>query len=214
MSETTEALPATEVMEFGELEIAFDDRVLRPRTWTTAHSWWAASLLPDLVEGDVLELCSGAGHIGLLAVAESSRRLVCVDVNPAAVDYTRRNAVAAGLEAQVTVREGLIAESVEPGERFAMVIADPPWVTRAETERFPEDPLVAIDGGDDGLHVARECVAAIEAHLAPGGVALLQLGTTDQVRAVRALLEGGDLVPGEVREYGDRGVLLRIDRPA
>jgi hypothetical protein len=30
---------------------------------------------------------------------------------------------------------------------------------------------------------------------------------------VCALLEDGDLVPGEVREYGDRGVLLRIDRP-
>ena len=87
-------------MEFGGLHIAFDDRVLRPRTWTTAQSWWAASLLPDLVEGDVLELCCGAGHIGLLAVAESTRRLVCVDVNPAAAEYTRRNAAAAGLEAR------------------------------------------------------------------------------------------------------------------
>ena len=95
-----------------------------------------------------------------------------------------------------------------------MVIADPPWVPRAETDRFPEDPLVAIDGGEDGLHIARECVAAIEAHLAPGGVALLQLGTTAQVHAVAAQMEGGDLVPGEMREYGDRGVLLRIDRPA
>ena len=213
MSETTEALPTTEVIEFGGLDIAFDDRVLRPRTWTTAQSWWAASLLPDLVEGDVLELCCGAGHIGLLAVAESSRRLVCIDVNPAAAEYTRRNAEAAGLEGQVTVREGLIAESLQPGERFALVIADPPWVPRAETGRFPEDPLVAIDGGEDGLHIVRECVAAIEAHLAPRGVALLQLGTGAQVRAVTALLEGGHLVPGEVREYGDRGVLLRIDRP-
>ena len=215
MSETTEAVPTTEVIEFGGLDIAFDDRVLRPRTWTTAQSWWAASLLPDLVEGDVLELCCGAGHIGLLAVAESTRRLVCVDVNPAAADYTRRNAEAAGLEDQVTVREGLIAESLQPGERFAMVIADPPWVPRAETERFPEDPLVAIDGGDDGLHVVtgmRARPSRPTSHRAESRCC--SWGPQPRSDAVAALLEGGDLVPGEVREYGDRGVLLRIDRPA
>lgn len=214
MTETAAAEPTTEVMAFGGLEIAFDDRVLRPRPWTTAQSWWAASLLPTLVEGDVLELCCGAGHIGLLAVAESNRRLVCVDVNPVAAEYARRNAEAAGMDGRVTVREGLIVETVPPDERFALVIADPPWVPRAETQRFPEDPQIAIDGGEDGLHIARDCVAAIEAHLAPGGTALLQLGNSAQVHAVVAMLEGGDLVPGEVREYGDCGVLVRIDRPS
>ncbi len=163
--------------------------------------------------GDVLELCSGAGQIGLLAVAESERRLVCVDVNPVAADYTLRNAASAGLAARVSMREGLIGEVLDPDERFAMVIADPPWVPQAETGRFPEDPLLAIDGGDDGMTVVAECLAAIDRHLAPAGVALLQLGTTEQVAAVVSRLEKGDLVAGEVREYGDRGVLLRLDRP-
>ena len=111
------------------------------------------------------------------------------------------------------MREGLIGEVLDPDERFAMVIADPPWVPRAETGRFPEDPLLAIDGGDDGMTVVAECLAAIDRHLAPAGVALLQLGTTEQVAAVVSRLEKGDLVAGEVREYGDRGVLLRLDRP-
>jgi methylase of polypeptide subunit release factors len=198
-------------IDFGGLEIAFDDRLLRPRSWTTAQSRWAASLLSSLPEGDVLELCSGAGQIGLLAVAGSGRRLVCVDVNPVAASYSLRNAEAAGLSGQVSVREGLIADCLRPDETFPMIIADPPWVPRAETQRFPEDPLLAIDGGDDGLSVVRECVGAIGAHLAPGGVAILQLGTIEQVADVVALLEGGGLVAGEVREYGERGVLLRID---
>ena len=210
---TTGTGAEVETLDFGGLEIGFDDRVLRPREWTTAQSWWAASLLPDLAEGDVLELCSGAGQIGLLAIASSTRRLVCVDVSPVAADYTLRNAAAAGLAERVSMREGLIAEVLEPAETFPLVIADPPWVPRSGTARFPEDPVLAIDGGDDGMVVVRECVRAIAGHLAPAGVALLQLGTTDQVAAVAALLEGTGLVPGEVREYGDRGVLLRIDRP-
>jgi methylase of polypeptide subunit release factors len=208
----TDTTSSVEAVDFGGLRILFDDRVLRPRSWTTAQSRWASSLFPHLPEGDVLELCSGAGQIGLLAVADSSRSLVCVDVNPAAADYTLRNAEAAGLGDRVSMREGLIGTVIDEQERFAMVIADPPWVLRAETDRFPEDPVLAIDGGDDGLTVVRECLDAIGQHLLPGGTALLQLGNTDQVTAVETLLSA-DLVAGEVREYGDRGVLLRVDRP-
>ena len=54
-------------VEFGGLQITFDSRLLSPRPWTQAQSRWAASLLPNLPPGDVLELCSGAGQIGLLA---------------------------------------------------------------------------------------------------------------------------------------------------
>lgn len=199
-------------LEFGGLQIDFDDRLLRPREWTTAQSWWAASLLSDVPDGEVLELCSGAGQIGLLAVASSERRLVCVDVSPVAASYTLSNAATAGMSDRVSVRTGRICDVLERGETFPLIIADPPWVPRSQTERFPEDPLLAIDGGDDGLDVVHECVRAISAHLAPGGVALIQLGTNEQAEAVAEVLEGSGLRTGEVREYGDRGVLLRIDR--
>ncbi len=207
----TEVGTGVETVDFGGLQISFDARVLRPRDWTTAQSWWAAALLQDLPEGDVLELCSGAGQIGLLAVAESTRRLVCVDVSPVAASYTHHNAEAAGLSDRVSVRTGRISEVLTRGELFPLIIADPPWVPRALTARFPEDPLLAIDGGDDGMDVVHECLRAISGHLAPGGVALLQLGTPEQAEAVTGLLDGTGLSAGELRTYGDRGVLLRID---
>lgn len=200
-----------ETVDFGGLRIAFDERVLRPRTWTEQQSEWAAELLPRLGTGSVLELCCGAGQIGLLAVARSARRLVCVDVNPVAAEYTAANAVAAGLRHRVEIRLGRIQDALAPRERFPMIIADPPWVPRAETVRFPEDPLLAIDGGDDGLGVVRECLEAVVGHLSEGGVALLQLGPGDQAAAVARLLEGTPVMASEKREFGDRGVLLRLD---
>lgn len=201
-----------EVMEFGGLQIAFDGRVLRPRTWTEHQSLWAADLLPDLPPGPVLELCSGAGQIGLLAISRSGRRLVCVDVNPVAAEYAAANACAAGLRHRLEQRLGRIGDVLAPRERFPLIIADPPWVPRAQTQRFPEDPLLAIDGGDDGLDVVRECLAVIDAHLAEEGVALLQIGPGGQAGAVARMLEGTALVAGETREFDDRGVLLRLDR--
>jgi release factor glutamine methyltransferase len=210
MSTTPTTPTAPQVLDFGGLRIAFDDRVLRPRPWTMAQSEWAAELLETAPAGSVLELCSGAGQIGLLAVAGSDRALVCVDLNPIACDYTRHNAEAAGMADRVEVREGAIGEVLGEDERFAVVIADPPWVRRAETGRFPDDPLLAIDGGADGMDVAWACVGAARRHLLPGGSLVFQLGTLEQVDAVRDRLHDDVLDLTGVRSH-ERGVLVRLD---
>ncbi|WP_426245070.1 RsmD family RNA methyltransferase [Nocardioides sp. LHG3406-4] len=202
-----------ESLSFGTLEIAFDERVLRPREWTAAQSRWAAELLGEAPQGPVLELCAGAGHIGLLAVTGTARRLVCVDADPVACEFARANAHASGLGEQVEVREGRLEEALRPDELFALVIADPPWVCREETGRFPEDPLLAIDGGPDGLDVARTCLGVIAAHLMPTGSAVLQLGSVAQVEALREdpRVRALELHLAETRPH-ERGVLVRVDR--
>lgn len=199
-----------EVMVFGGLRIQFDHRVLRPRPWTVAQSSWAAELAPGLPSGPVLELCAGAGQIGLAAIVGSERRLVCVDADPVAVGYTTRNARAAGLEDRVEVRLAELDVALAAEERFPLVIADPPWVPRADVVRYPEDPLTAINGGDDGLDVARSCLRVIGAHLlAPEGTALLQLGTAVQLAALADDVEAAGLCSSEVRRY-DGGVVVRL----
>ena len=80
-------------------------------------------------------------------------------------------------------------------------------------EEFPDDPRIAVDGGADGLDLARASLAVIAAVLVPGGRALLQLWGRTQVDALRAQLPAA-LVAGEVREDGpDRAVvaLARAD---
>lgn len=203
---------APETVGFGPLQITFDGRVLRPRPWTAAQSDWAAEILAQAPVGAVLELCAGAGQIGLLAVAPSTRRLVCVDLNPVACEYARANAAAAGLSERVEVREGSMDEVLRDSERFALVIADPPWVRRSEVETFPEDPVLAIDGGPDGMEVAWLCLDTARGHLMRGGTLLLQLGTVEQVDVLRDRLRENDdgLAISEVR-WCDRGVLVRLD---
>ena len=195
---------------FGSLLIDFDDRVLEPRAWTTAQSGWAAELIRNAPDGPVLEVCAGAGHIGLLAIAHAPRPLVSVDLDPVACDYTRANAERAGLADLVEVREGALDAVLGPDERFAVVIADPPWVPRAHTGRYPEDPLLAIDGGDDGLDLARRCWALADRHLLDAGSAVLQLGTLEQVRRLEDETCGRTrLRVRETRSF-ERGVLVAL----
>jgi len=200
---------ATRAVDFEGLRIEYDERVLEPRPWTARQSHWAAELITAAPPGPVLELCSGVGHIGLLAVSLAPRSLVCVDADPTACAYLRRNAAHAGI--RVDVREGRMDEVLQADEHFAVVIADPPWVVSDEVGRFPEDPVTAIDGGPDGLDLVRACLDVVAGHLVEGGHALLQTGP-DQPDAVTALVAAYDgLTVGEVR-LEERGALVRIDR--
>jgi len=202
----------TRDLRFGSLDIAYDERVLEPRPWTAEQSRWGAELLPSLPAGPVLELCTGAGHIGLLTAALSGRPLVAVDIDPVACCFARQNAARAGLD--VEVREGPMDRVLGADESFALVTADPPWVRRAETGRFPEDPLLAIDGGEDGLDLARLCLTVADAHLLEEGSVLLQLGTAAQVDEIDAWAsEHARLRVVESQEHGTRGVVARLDRP-
>ncbi|MDI3330255.1 MAG: class I SAM-dependent methyltransferase [Micrococcus sp.] len=201
-------------LTFCGLSIAYDHRVLEPRPWTEAQSAWAAELLAEAPAGPVLELCAGVGHIGLGAVRDAGRDLVMVDVNPVAREFALENAAANGLESRVEFRLARIDEALDAGERFPLVIADPPWVRSAETSRFPADPVLAIDGGDDGLDLARTCVDLIDGHLAEGGSALLQLGNTaqaDLIAAYAAGRSGGAVTVAETRVF-ERGVVVRLTR--
>lgn len=198
-------------MTFGSLEISFDDKVLRPRPWTIQQSHWAAEMLATGPDGPVLELCAGAGQIGLLAISLQPRPLVCVDSSTSACELARNNADAAGLADLVDVREGDLEEVLRADERFAVVIADPPWVRSADVGRFPEDPPPSIDGGPDGLDGARACLRVAVRHLLPGGAVVLQLGDRGQAEALAA--EAGTLQMAGVRD-GARGVLVLLRRSA
>ncbi|MBM9461468.1 methyltransferase [Nocardioides sp. zg-536] len=183
MTSTTTAGEAmsAEPVDFDGLRIAWDPRVLRPRPWTAEQGRWAAEVAESAPAGPILELCAGAGQIGLVAARDSGRVLVQVDRDPVAVGYARANAAAAGLDAEV--RCASLDAALRPEERFGVVVADPPWLRSDELTQFPEDPTGAVDGGADGFGLIRQCLEVGVAHLAPGGALLLQVGP-DQVAQV------------------------------
>jgi release factor glutamine methyltransferase len=100
---------------------------------------------------------------------------------------------------------------LEHDDQFALIIADPPWVPSSDIGQFPEDPGIAIDGGDDGLDLARACIRVIGGHLMVGGAAVLQLGNLDQAEALTDLAKSCGLVFAHPRTF-ERGVLVRLDR--
>ena len=207
-------MTSSRAVRFGQLRIAYSPTVLRPRLWTLAQSEWAVELLRRLPPGPILELCCGSGHIGLHAAVHAHRALVGVDANAAAVADARLNAIEAGIADRVEIRCSSLDTALAEHETFPLVIADPPWVPHADISRFPDDPPMAIDGGDDGLQVAMQCAEVVERHLALGGDALLQLGSLHQADrlACRLASRGAELELIDRRNFPGRGVIVHLRR--
>jgi release factor glutamine methyltransferase len=205
--------PAIRSCGFGPLEIEYDERVLTPRAWTFAQSHWAAELSGSAGPGPILELCAGAGQIGLAAAVLADRDLVQVEADPVAADWARRNAARAGRSTRVDVRTSSLENGLDPDERFPLVLADPPYLPSGVRARWPEDPALAIDGGRDGLDVVRTCLTVVADHLDPGGPLLLQVAGARQAEQVRGLAQAGSFEVGQTRCHDDeRAVMLLVRR--
>ena len=206
---------AAREVEFGPVRIGFDATVLEPRPWTIAQSRIAADLLDDEPPGAVLELGCGAGQIGLATAAWTGRRLVQVDDSAAACRWARRNAAANRIP--VEVRYAGMSDALAHDDRFALVLADPPYVPSRDVARYPDDPRHAIDGGADGLDVVRTCLAVITAHASPGAPVALQVRGPAQVDHVTAVVarEGLPLTAERAHVVSpERAVLvLRVAAP-
>ena len=191
--------------DFGPLRVGYDDTVLAPRPWTIVQSRHAAALLDGRPEGALLELHCGAGHIGQAAAFWSGRPLVQVDDDPSACAWARRNAVANSIAAEVRCVD---LEELESGdESFALVVADPPYVPSAETARFADDPVHAIDGGHDGLDGIRASLPVAARLTRPGGAIVLQVRGPGQVDAIGDVAAAAGL---DIERFGM--VTIALDR--
>jgi release factor glutamine methyltransferase len=145
----------------------------------------------------VVDLCCGSGAVGAVLTATVDQiELHAADIDPVAVRCARRNLGGGG-----RVYEGDLFEPL-PAElrgRVDVVVANAPYVPTEEVGLLPpearlHEPLVALDGGVDGLDVLRRVVVEAPRWLAPGGVLLVETSER-QAPALLALMVRSGLAP-------------------
>ena len=136
-----------------------------PRT----GAFLAANLDERVIASDaqVLDMGTGSGVCAVHA-ARRARRVVAVDVNPAAVRCALINAALNGVEQRVEVRHGDLFAPVA-GERFDLILFNPPFLSGA-----PRDDR---DRAWRSVDVAERFAAGLTDHLAPEGAALVVLSS-------------------------------------
>ena len=162
-----------------DLEVSPATLIPRPDTETLIEAALAAR--PDRgAVRRVLDLGTGTGALLLAALREFPQAFgVGVDLAPGAAALAARNAAANGLSGRAAFLCGRWASSLSGS--FDLVLSNPPYIPAAGIAGLmPEvsawEPALALDGGADGLDCYRAILDDLPRLLAPGGLAVLELG--------------------------------------
>ncbi len=181
--------------EFMGLTFTVNKDVLVPRQDTEVL---VEEVMKNLHDGmRILDLCTGSGCI-LLSLLQYSNDCtgVGVDLSPEALavageNYERLRRERPEMEA--SFREGDLFEALEKGERFDIIVSNPPYIETDEIAALmPEvrehEPLMALDGGADGLAFYRRIAGGAGDYLNGGGMLFFEIGCgqADQVREIMA----------------------------
>ncbi|WP_439423112.1 putative protein N(5)-glutamine methyltransferase [Saccharothrix sp. HUAS TT10] len=177
--------------EFCGSRVVVEPGVFVPRRRTEFLVRVAAELVgPGSV---VVDLCCGSGAVGAAIVDRvPGVEVHAADVDPVAVRCARRNLGAD------RVYEGDLYEALPVSllGRVDVVVANAPYVPSGAIGLMPpeareHEPLVALDGGVDGLDVQRRVVAGAARWLAPGGRLLVETGAAQAVWSVAEFVRHG-----------------------
>ncbi len=164
--------------EFYGYKIKVDERVLIPRPETELLAELAIKTVED--GNKVLDLCTGSGCIAIAVRREVKDKEITVtaaDISAEALELAKENA-RANL-AEIKFIESDLFEKVRG--KFNLIVCNPPYIKSEDlaglqSEVKDHEPVLALDGGKDGLDFYRRLAAEAPKHLVRGGTLLMECG--------------------------------------
>lgn len=175
-------------VEFCGRVFSCDARALIPRPET--------ELLVELVlkesgaAASILDVATGSGVIGLsLALSLPDVAVTLCDISPEALSLASDNALRHGIADKVTRKESDLLDAVEG--IFDIIVSNPPYIPTVDiatlSREVLNDPVLALDGGADGLRIVERLVEASSLKMSPGGLLAMEIGHDQAARVVEIL---------------------------
>lgn len=178
--------------EFMGLPFFVNEYVLIPRQDTEVL---VEEALRKMSPGmSILDMCTGSGCILLSLLSLNKKyeaRGTGADISPQALEVAEKNAGRLCIEASFI--QSNLFESLDPGEKFDLIVSNPPYIPTAvieelQTEVRLYDPYIALDGREDGLHFYREIIKNSVSYIKKGGWLMFEIGY-DQAESVSGLMK-------------------------
>ena len=166
--------------EFMSLDFVVDENVLIPRPET--------EILVETVSklgkaGDlVLELGTGSGAIAVSLAKYNPRwHIVATDLSMAALLIARENARRHEVIDRISFVQADLLGAFSASHKFDWVVSNPPYIPERDLAQLSADvreyePMLALNGGSDGLDVIRRIIAGACTVLKPGGTLAMEMG--------------------------------------
>jgi release factor glutamine methyltransferase len=175
---------------------------------------------PGLEAPRVLDLCTGSGCVAA-AIAKNLKSAVVLatDVSEKAAAVAKKNIEQLGLSDRVMIEVGDLFDPIKKvvdARPFDLIVANPPYIASDQLPGLDKsvreyEPMLALDGGADGLVIHRRILAKAPDHLLPGGRVFLEIAF-DQGAAAREMAAGYDaFVEARIlKDFGGRDRVLTL----
>lgn len=164
-------------------------------------------------EVSILDLCCGTGCIGISVAKVLARtfqkvNLTLSDLSCEALEICKENVRNLIVEnnISVTVLQGNLLEPIESA-RFDAILSNPPYIASAVVPTLEKqvlfEPMLALDGGEDGLDLVKAIAKQAPSHLKEGSLLMMEIGYDQGARTCEILRECGFENVGILKDYGD-----------
>jgi len=201
--------------EFFGLPLDISSDVLIPRPDTEVLAQEAIDYLKTLTgEIRVLDLCAGSGCIGLAVASQvPGARVVLGEYSDAALKICRQNIRRNGLSGKVVpIQMDALQKPDRALGEYHCIISNPPYIPSADiagldTSVKDYEPLLALDGGEDGLDFYRSIVQQWKEALLPGGRLYFEVGIGQADDVLRIMRREGF---GDIQVVKDLNEIPRV----
>ncbi len=172
-------------------------------------------------ETSILDICTGSGCIGLSLLAELNSvgiKLVLGDISDSALEICKKNAE------KLLPKESLERVSIRKmdlvnddfGGNYDIITANPPYVPTKLSEQLLEDgrnePMLALDGGEDGLELIPPLAKRIKDSLKLNGTAFVEVGEYHAQKAAEIFKNAGFSSVQIIKDLSEKQRLLKISK--
>ena len=211
--------------EFYGLDFQVNPAVLVPRPDTETLVEAALAEINQLSATDqplrVLDLCTGSGVVAIaLKHTMPELEVWAADISAEALETAKANAERLLPPDSIHFCHGDLFEALPPTpySLFPLIVSNPPYIPTADIAGLaPEvrgEPLLALDGGDDGLEIIRRIISKAPEFLFPGGILLLEADPR-QMGHITALLHQADFADIQTRrDLSGKERVIAAKKPA
>ena len=173
--------------EFYGLDFAVTSDVLIPRSETELLVEKTVSLAKNHGSPVIADIGTGCGAIAISLALELPRaKIYAADISALSLEIAQANCLKHKVTDRVSLLQGNMLESLHESVDF--IVSNPPYVKEKEISDDSFEPVLALNGGADGLDLIRRLCHQLDGKLRPGGYLLLEIGQ-GQKKAVIDLLD-------------------------
>ncbi|MCB9799808.1 MAG: peptide chain release factor N(5)-glutamine methyltransferase [Candidatus Omnitrophica bacterium] len=142
-----------------------------------------------------LDIGTGSGAIAIALLGYFPNACaVAVDVSDKALDVARKNIEKYRLQKRIELIQSDLFLNIK-GRQWDVIVSNPPYIVQAEIPNLQEEvrrePVLALDGGEDGLVFYRRILEEASLHLKAGGTIFLELGAGQAAQVMELLQHKG-----------------------